>query len=105
MRAAAEHLIKCGGHTVMSGLKYFAEFVIIVIVLFMVIAAIAIAVTAISSAVGCGILLYAGIKRKAKPPISVIFIVFGAVMIVFSLFLLFLILSAALAFFTGFTGI
>lgn len=86
----------------MGGLAYFAEFVIIVFAIFMVIAAIATAATVISSAVGGGILLHAGIKRKAKPPIFVIFIVFGAVMIVFSLFLMFYLVSATLAFFTGY---
>lgn len=54
---------------------------------FFIIATIAMVVIATYSAVGGGILLYSGIKRKAKPPVSVIFIVFGAIMSVFSLFL------------------
>lgn len=62
---------------------------------------IAMAATAIVSVIGGGILLYAGIKRKEKPPIPVICIVLGAIMIVFSLFLMFFCSLPALAVFTS----
>ena len=63
--------------------------ILAVLAIYYVIIVIAVAATAIASVIGGGILLYAGFKRKAKPPVSVMFIVFGSVMIVFSLFFIF----------------